>query len=159
MLNGLRPLAVGVLPRRHEAEARASAGETPRGADACPEGLPRCRQGESALRGPGMGSPGPRTHTRATGATGQAGWVWLRGGHRARLTVTLTSEASQLGVTLSNPGSRTWLWPQQEAQGRGGYGLLFPAASTKITFAKLHHCLPGPFRSLHWCVLSPQSLT
>lgn len=112
-------------------------------------GAPRCQRGEPALRGPGPGSPRPRTHVRAAGATGQAGWVWLSGGDGAWLTVTLTSEAGQLRVTLSEPGSRTWLWPQREAQGKGDDGLLFPAASTGTTFAKHHHWLPSPFGRPH----------
>lgn len=37
----------------------------------------------------------------------------------AQLTVTLTSEAGQLGVTLSSPISRAWLRPQGEEPGRG----------------------------------------
>lgn len=76
------------------------------------------------------------------GAAGQAGWVWLSGGHRALLTVTLTSEAGQLGVTLSNPISGAWLLPQREMQGGGDCGPWLLAAS-KAPFAKLHHRLPS----------------
>lgn len=67
----------------------------------------------------------------------------LSGGCGAQLTVTLTSEAGQLGVTLSSPISRAWLQPQWEVQGGGDHGPLLAAVSTE---ARLHLRLPAPGR-------------
>lgn len=65
----------------------------------------------------------------------------LSGRRGARLTVTLTSEAGQLELTLSSPISRAWLQPQWEVQGGGDCGPLLAAVSTE---ARLHRRLRGP---------------
>lgn len=99
----------------------------PRGGSTQPRGAPQVStEGVSPLgTWPGTGNPRLLTHTRATGAAGPAGWVCLRGGRGAQLTVILTSEAGQLGVTLSKSISRAWLRPRWEAQGGGDRGLRF----------------------------------
>ena len=89
---------------------------------------PQPRDGEPPAPYPheGHGDQAPG----ATGAAGQDRWAWPCGRHRVPLTVTLTSEAGQLGVTLSNPISRAWLRPQPGSPGRS---LWLLAASTKAT--------------------------